>query len=196
LKVNKTSLFYLSTFTLIGLGGLGLCSVLFIQKISLQQFLHSGSPITEQLFYGFSYGIAVALLAIVLIAFDIFHDTRVFYGEMMKELKPGIHHIIFYSFCAAVGEELLFRAGVQPFIGVWLTSIIFIALHGYISFTDLPMAMYGLFMVVVSAGMGYLLIYRGIYAAISAHFIFDVIMFIHMKKHVDLKPREPEEEQW
>jgi membrane protease YdiL (CAAX protease family) len=194
LKINKTTLFYLSLFTLIGLGGLGLCSIIFIQKINLNDFIHSGSPLNEQLFYGFSYGIAVALLAIILIAADFFEDTRVFYGEMMKELKPGIIHIIFYSFCAGVGEELLFRAGIQPFLGVWLTSLIFIALHGYISFSDLPMAMYGIFMVAVSAGMGYLLIYRGIYAAMSAHFIFDVIMFIHMKKHVGLRPTEREEE--
>jgi uncharacterized protein len=38
------------------------------------------------------------------------------------------------SFFAGVGEELLFRGAIQPLIGIWLTSVIFIAIHGYISF--------------------------------------------------------------
>ncbi|MBK7566807.1 MAG: CPBP family intramembrane metalloprotease [Bacteroidetes bacterium] len=34
--------------------------------------------------------------------------------------------MLFLSFCAGVGEELLFRGAIQPWLGIWLTALLFI----------------------------------------------------------------------
>ena len=71
-----------------------------------------------------------------------------------------------------------------------LHVIIFIVLHGYLNPNDLELSLYGIVMVGVSAGIGYLLVVWGIYASITAHFIFDLIMFLYLK----YAPEPPEEE--
>lgn len=184
MKLNKRSMLLMSLFTLLGMGGLGLASILWLQKIPLQSFIHSGKPLAVQLFYGLTYGLGIGLLAIVIIKEDVFDDTSTAFSEMIAELNPNIFEITFYSFCAGVGEEMLFRGGLQPFAGIWVTSVIFIALHGYLNITDPMMLIYGMFMVAVSAGMGYMLVFHGIYASMSAHFVYDVLMFMYLKSTV------------
>jgi membrane protease YdiL (CAAX protease family) len=184
-KLNKRSMLLMSLFTLLGMGGVGLASILWLQKIPLLSFLHSGAPIAVQLFYGLTYGLGAGLMAIVIMKEDIFDDTSAVFTDMIGELNPNIFEICFYSFCAGVGEELLFRGGLQPFAGIWITSVIFIALHGYLNITDPMMMIYGLFMVAVSAGMGYLLVSDGIYASMSAHFVYDVLMFLYLKGSIN-----------
>ena len=85
------------------------------------------------------------------------------------------------SFAAGVGEEILFRGAIQPFIGVWPTAIGFVAIHGYLNPMNLKMSIYGILMVVVSAGIGYLFKYEGLYAAITAHFLIDLVLFIKFR---------------
>lgn len=82
--------------------------------------------------------------------------------------------------CAGVGEEILFRGAIQPHLGIWPTAILFIVLHGYLSFSNLALMLYGVLMVVVSAGLGYLFDNFGIHAAIVAHFLFDFFMFLYL----------------
>lgn len=137
------------------------------------------------MFWGLSFGIGAALLALALIESPWLNFSQAYFTKLVKGINPSIPEILFYSFCAGVGEELLFRAGIQSLftdatLGVWLTSIIFIALHGYLSISDPVLTVYGILMVGVSAGMGYLLLQWGIYASIASHFIFDVIMFLYL----------------
>lgn len=100
---------------------------------------------------------------------------------MIKDLNLQWYHILFYSFCAGLGEEILFRGAIQAYIHIWPTAIIFVLLHGYVNPKDLKTSIYGVFLILVSAGFGYMMKYWGIYAAMSAHFIYDVIMFSYLK---------------
>ena len=190
MKLTKRSLFLLSLITLLGMGGVGLAIIIFVEGITLQTFLHSGAELPQQLFYGFTYGLGISLLAVIAVQDDLFEETNALFSDMIAEIKPSILEIMFYSMCAAVGEELLFRGAIQPYVGIWVTSLLFIALHGYLSFTKPMMALYGLFMVCVSAGMGYLLVFHGIYASIAAHFVYDVVMFLHLRMEVAKKDEE------
>ena len=44
----------------------------------------------------------------------------------------------------AICEELLFRAGVQHYMGWWITAILFVALHGYLNPFNWRFSVYGL----------------------------------------------------
>ena len=52
-------------------------------------------------------------------------NTITAYGRLdLSGLNP-----VWISLAAAIGEELLFRAALQPLLGVWITSLIFLLTH-------------------------------------------------------------------
>jgi uncharacterized protein len=89
------------------------------------------------------------------------------------------------SFFAGVGEELLFRGAIQPLIGIWLTSVIFIAIHGYISFRSAGHVLFTLLLFGLSMLLGVLFEVAGLIAAMTAHAVYDYIML----KWVDIRQK-------
>lgn len=89
---------------------------------------------------------------------------------------------IHISLVAGVGEELLFRGAIQPLIGVWWTSLLFIALHGYIRLDSLAHAWFALLMFALSVGLGFLFEWLGIVAAMTAHAVYDLVMLYAAKR--------------
>lgn len=180
-KISRLKLFGLSLLTLLGMGGIGLLIILFAHGITLPDLLASGLPWKQQLLHGSLFGIAAAVIALGLVRTDYFSESRSFFQDFIKDLNPTFVEVVFYSLCAGVGEELLFRGGIQPWLGLWWTAILFIFLHGYLSIADVPSMLYGVLMVLVSAGLGYLMVYIGLFASIAAHFWFDLVMFAYLK---------------
>jgi membrane protease YdiL (CAAX protease family) len=89
----------------------------------------------------------------------------------------SLQEILFLSFCAGVGEEIVFRGMIQPWLGILTTSFMFIALHGYMSSSSWPKVIFGLILFAVGTILGILGEYLGLLAAIVAHIIYDVIAF-------------------
>lgn len=85
--------------------------------------------------------------------------------------------ILFLSFCAGVGEEIVFRGMIQPWLGILTTSFLFIALHGYMSYSSWPKVIFGLILFAVGTVLGILGEYVGLLAAIVAHIIYDIVAF-------------------
>lgn len=131
---------------------------------------------------GLGIGILASVLGLLLIKILPEGNLSNVMDGIMRKLNPKWPHILFYSFCAGVGEEILFRGAIQSYIQLWPTAIIFVLIHGYLSLKDKTMFVYGVFLIFISGSFGYLFKFLGIYAAISAHFIYDVIMFAYMKK--------------
>ncbi len=181
MKITRLQLFALSGLTLVGLGGIGLALMVFAHGVSLGEIATSGLAMGQQLLQGTIFGVATAVLALALIRTEWFTESRSYFQKFITELNPSLPEIVFYSFCAGVGEELLFRGGIQPWLGVWITAIIFIALHGYLSISDVTTTVYGLLMILISAGLGYLMERVGLFSAITAHFWFDLVMFAYLK---------------
>ncbi len=85
---------------------------------------------------------------------------------------------VWISLAAAVGEELLFRAALQPLLGVWITSVIFLLTHTPVyQFRKLDKAtlvqaagMFGL-----SVALGFIYQYVGLLAAVLVHVAIDVV---------------------
>jgi len=80
------------------------------------------------------------------------------------------------SLFAGVGEELLFRGAVQPLLGIWITSVIFIGIHGYFKFTSAGHMIFGFMMFGLSVMLGFLFEYVGLVAAMTAHTVYDIVM--------------------
>ena len=80
------------------------------------------------------------------------------------------------SFFAGVGEELLFRGAIQPLIGIWFTSLIFIAIHGYIGFRSAGQILFTILLFGLSMLLGWLFMAIGLVAAMTAHAVYDLLM--------------------
>lgn len=96
--------------------------------------------------------------------------------KMVRQSRLTSFDRIQLSFFAGAGEELLFRGTIQPLLGIWVTSVIFVGLHGYFKFKSLGHLVFGGIMFGLSVGLGYLFEYAGLIAAMSAHATYDVIM--------------------
>jgi CAAX protease family protein len=174
---DKKRLQYFSWLTLLGMSAIGILLITYLQKKDVQQVLLGGKPYYAQVLTGFSFGTLSSLLAIVLIRGKKFKSVRSFFENLMRELNPSFLNILFYSFCAGIGEEVLFRAGLQPLIGIWPTSVLFVLLHGYITPANINLSIYGFFLIVICSGFGYLFNFLGLTSSCTAHFVYDVAMF-------------------
>lgn len=181
MMLTKKAMFALSVFTLFGFSGIAYLILSFSDDVDYFD-MFGKDDLLLSIPIGLGFGIAAAFLGILLLKLPLLKETSTFYASLFKNLELHWTDILFYSFCAGVGEEILFRGALQPLLGLWFTAILFVILHGYISLKDLKKSSYGLFLIVISAGFGYLTLYYDLFAAMAAHFIFDVIMFIKLKR--------------
>lgn len=182
LNLTRKALFFLSLLTIFGFSALGFGLLALFQEGSPFRMLWQDAPLYNQLLFGSLFGIVAVVNGVILVNSPWMKNTRDFFAKLIHQLDPKFYHILFYSTCAAVGEEILFRGAIQPFLGVWWTSVLFIFLHGYLNPYNWQITLYGIFMVMISAGLGYLYELLGIYAAMIAHFIYDVVMFYFLKR--------------
>lgn len=163
------------------MSAIGVLLISYLQQREVQPVLTGGKPYYQQVLTGLFFGSLSALLAVVLLNDRRFKNVRSFFEEMMHEINPSLGNILFYSACAGIGEEILFRAGLQPLIGIWPAAVLFVFLHGYIHPTNINLTIYGAFLIIICAGFGYLFKFFGLTSAVVAHFVYDVAMFCVLK---------------
>jgi len=164
----------------------------FIDGISIIDFLELQNiqfvPIGLGLELGFVYG----FLAYLLMQAPFFDSVPMKIDKMIGEINLKFQHGIFLSLCAGIGEEFLFRSGIQPYIGWFSTSIFFVALHGYLNPWNWRFSVYGLiilpFIFMISLGFNSF----GIWFSIAAHFSYDAVLFTFMIKENSLNKTQIE----
>lgn len=180
-------LLILGWVTLLGFGFIGLALVYFFQPITLLELLMGQWALGQQLLVGTLTGVIGAGVAIILINASFFKDEKQKYHRLLNNWSWTELGIVFISICAGVGEELLFRAGLQPFMGLWITSVLFVVIHGYINPMNWKISVYGIVMIGFIAVLGYLYQTAGILTAIIAHTIFDAILLFQLIEKKALK---------
>ena len=154
----------------------------FFQETSWTEFLEVKNMHLVSIGFGLEFGFAYAFIAYLFMKAPFFDQLPNRVDRMMDQLPLTYADGIFLSICAGIGEELLFRAGIQPLLGPWITSFIFVALHGYLNPWNWKFSMYGLivlpFIVVISFGF----VRFGLWFSIAAHFAYDAVLFVIMIK--------------
>lgn len=102
--------------------------------------------------------------------------------KLISETRLTSFDRVQLSLFAGVGEELLFRGAIQPLLGIWVTSVIFVAIHGYFKFKSPGHLLFGVMMFGLSMGLGYLFEYAGLMAAMCAHATYDIVMLRAVSK--------------
>lgn len=159
-------------FSLIGL------AILFLMQDQPLLVLRGPMALGEQLLYGLGLSALAAALSYVSYRFtatsEASRNTITAYSRLdLSGLNP-----LWMSLAAAIGEELLFRAALQPLLGVWITSLIFLVTHTPVyQFRKLNkttlMQAAGVFG--VSVALGFIYQYVGLLAAMMVHTALDVV---------------------
>lgn len=161
--------------------------IYYIQEKSLAEIFFRGDHLLIQAGSGLASGALFGLAGVLMIRLPSFRKILDEYAviRQVKELSLTPSQIIYVSLVAGISEEILFRGAIQPVIGIWWTSLIFIGIHGYIRVHSATHILYSLFTFGLSMLLGVLFIYFGLVSAIAAHFIYDVIVLFGMRLDVE-----------
>lgn len=159
----------------------------FVQESHLAAIFFRGSNIFLQIGVGLASGFFIGLAGILMIRFPSFKEILDEYAiiRQIKELSLSPVQIVYISLIAGISEEILFRGAIQPLIGIWWTSLLFIGIHGYIRIQSTTHVLYSLFTFGLSMVLGLLFIHLGLISAIAAHFIYDVVVLYGIKRDVE-----------
>lgn len=165
----------------------GLLLMRFAQHAQLPQALASGLVWPIQLATGLAAGAAVGAGSLYSAFFQsqrkLARRTAASYAALdLRGLNP-----VWISMAAGIGEEVLFRGGLQPLLGLWLTALLFTALHLRVYDFRLGdpvswMQAGGVF--AMGLGLGLMFRHVGLIAAVVAHAVID-ICGLYAVRHVD-----------
>lgn len=175
----------------------GAIIIYFFQDLTITEVLTDGAVFGNQLLTGTGAGVVFGLMAALLMkhpSMEIITEDY-FIVKEVKKIDLKSFDIFQISVIAGITEEFLFRAAIQPLLGVWLTSLIFVAIHGYISFKSAAHITFALFVFLLSTVLGMLFIYFGILSAMAAHAVYDIIVLylIRNKDHNTLSEQTSEQ---
>ena len=156
-------------------------------KIPIKIIFNALHPIYLQIPTGLAIGAILGFLsAYMVIKLRFFKIINTLITDLITKFNLSLFDIILISLLAGVGEEILFRGVLQNLWGIWITSFIFILLHGYFNPKNLNMSVFGIIMFFLSSIIGYTYEIVGMAAAMSLHVAFDfIVLFIFLRKKVD-----------
>jgi membrane protease YdiL (CAAX protease family) len=175
-RPRKWTLLLLAALTLFGMGGLGALLIHFVQNRDIVEVIFGTGACHTQLLLGVLLGALPAFGAVRLLRWSYLRPLTEHYARLLAPWLGRRLDRWVISFCAGVGEELLFRGALQFWLGVPLTAVGFVALHGYLDPRNPRVTVYGTYLVLCMLAYGMVAEHTGLWPAMIAHFLFDVIL--------------------
>jgi membrane protease YdiL (CAAX protease family) len=110
--------------------------------------------------------------------------------ESYARLDLGGLNPLWISIAAAIGEEMLFRAALQPMLGVWIVSLLFLLTHVPVyRFRKLDGAAIAqaASVFIGSVVLGYVFQYVGLLAAMLVHMWIDVVGLLLVRQAIQAR---------
>jgi membrane protease YdiL (CAAX protease family) len=180
--LKKNVLLRLALATLIGMPLIAILVDRFSESVDLRMALSGNGLWGQQVLWGSLAGLCIAMVAHLMIASPLLREVNTSYARMLGRFQLSFSEVLLISLSAGVGEEILFRGAIQPFLGVAVTSVLFVAVHGYLNPKDWRLSVYGVFMTIGIAWLGYLAETQGLLSAIIGHTIIDVYLLIYLQR--------------
>ena len=154
----------------------------FTQPGAIAGIVQAALPSWQTAGIGLAVGLGLAVLQIA--GINASQRWRQFLVSALGAPPSSTAHIVIIGVAVGIAEELLFRAAIQPLVGVTVASLIFAAVHwNYaavrgsretIAFSALAFAL----VFVVSVVLGHLFVVFGLSAAILAHASYDIVVLM------------------
>jgi membrane protease YdiL (CAAX protease family) len=172
----------------------GTCALFCALAIVIIAAFHD-RPYANLLLQG--HAVAVQLAFVVCLGALYFAGASIGYRRMARQ-RSAKHIVDSYSrldltglnplwiaVAAGVGEELLFRGALQPLLGIWVTSLLFVAAHARAyRFDGLSrrVALQAFALFAASCFFGLVAEYVGLLAAIGGHIAVDAVGLYFVKR--------------
>lgn len=179
--LQKRKFFLLALITLLLFPSVGMLLLYFIEGKDFVEVLELNSLLRFSTMlgigWGFLYGVGIMIISKIPRINELYDKQK----NILKSLHLTWFHMAFVSFCAGFGEEVLFRAALQTWLGPWWTTLIFIAIHGYLDPRSWRKMLPGilLFPFILTIAFGYEK--YGLWCCVGAHTAYDFAMFASMK---------------
>lgn len=131
---------------------------------------------------GIEFGFVIGFIMIVITNIGSESASISAQVSVIQSLHLSVIELLFLSFCAGFGEEILFRLFLQEWLHPLLASLFFVAIHGYINPKDWSTTKYGLLVLLFIISISYALKPLGIWFCISAHIAYDFVLFYYWSK--------------
>lgn len=154
----------------------------FFEDYTISQFFDLENLSFSSISLGLLIGTFYAIVASKILSFRVFEEVPLKIDDFVRDLKLSTFTSLFLSICAGVGEELLFRMGVQYYLGPLITAILFVAVHGYIHPLNWKKSLYGFVVLPLSLILCYGFEIFGLWFSIAVHFTYDAILFLEFSK--------------
>lgn len=155
----------------------------FFENKSFTDFLEFDSISLFSVIAGCGVGFLYACIANLILKLPVFKTVPLRVDELVRSMNLSFTDALFLSLCAGIGEELLFRAGIQFYLGPVITSILFVAMHGYLNPLSWRQSLYGIVVLPLSFILGYGYEWYGLWFAIAVHSTYDFVLFLSMKRN-------------
>ena len=173
-------------------------SVMSAAGLALMHFSHESLPaaftaVPDNISIGQMVAMTIVGAAALLVLSELFEQLYSGYRQLKSVLSNMLGRasplvVIYLALTSAVGEELLFRGGIQPFAGVFITSVLFALLHigpdGRVSSWTVWTLIAGLFMGWTFENTGNIL------PAIGIHFSVNLINLSALRKEYQRSLKE------
>ena len=180
--MTKKSIVPLAVATLIGFPLLGFIIHFFVFDTPFFSLFISKTNLALEFLVGVGSGLCFGYIGWQIISMKFMHPVFTKYQDLVKNFEMDTNLIFFVSFCAGFGEEVFFRGVLQPIIGIWVTAILFVAIHGYLNPINWRISIYGIYLTLVIVVIGYFNENFGLTSAIISHMLIDVILFFKLYK--------------
>jgi membrane protease YdiL (CAAX protease family) len=165
----------------------------FTQPAAIGTLAQDALPSLQKAGIGLAFGLGMAALQVA--GINASQRWRRFLVRAVGSTPLSTAHIVIIGVAVGIAEELLFRAAIQPLVGVTAASLIFAAVHwNYaavrgsretIAFSVLAFALVFL----ISVVLGQVFLAFGLGAAIVAHASYDIAVLLKYRELHTTTPR-------
>ena len=183
--MSKRSIYLLGLITLILFPIPTFVGLYWFEDVFPLEILQVENLSVFKLGIGIQLGIVYAFLVLLLIQANVFRKMPSRIENLVKSMNLNLLDCLFLSICAGIGEELLFRSGVQFYAGPIIATLIFVSIHGYLNPFNWKMSLYGLIVMPFIFIISYGYYEFGLWFSIGAHFSYDFVLLMVITKSDD-----------
>ena len=151
--------------------------LLFHRKPNVSTLLH-GLPLVYQILLGMAFGAIYWVASVLGSRFIAKRKAAQHIAESYNRLNLAGWNPLWIAVAAGFGEELLFRGALQPLLGIWLTSVLFVLVHirAYrFSTLNKRVWLQSFSIFAISVVFGFVAIYAGLITAMIVHATMDAV---------------------
>jgi membrane protease YdiL (CAAX protease family) len=136
-----------------------------------------GPPLLYQILLGSMIGSLYCAVSVLGYKYTARHQTTQSTIASYSRLDLSGLNPLWIALAAGFGEELLFRGALQPLIGIWFTSVLFVLVHARayrFNHFNKRVVVQALGIFAVSVVLGFIAKYAGLATAMIVHAVVDV----------------------